>query len=138
MLPDSNSQGEAHSPPTNTNSLSFVINLFVTETINGVTFTVKKLKRRGPRKGETWSKDSSSGKPGLGSHDVTKGSYVGAGDIAIRAGRMGTLNPVQSLGRQYSGDKDAVAANAKRQHLQDRRDAARDRLMEKIDNVLAM
>ena len=92
-------------------------------------YSVKRLKRRGPRKGETWNKDCSSGRPALGSHDTSKGSYVGKGDIAIGAGRMGTLNPVKSLGRAWSGDKDANAAAAARQHRADRIAAARDRLM---------
>ena len=47
----------------------------------------------------------------------------------IGAGRMGTLNPVKSLGRSWSGDKDANAAAAARQHRADRIAAARDRLM---------
>ncbi len=53
------------------------------------------------------NKTSSSGKSGLGSHDTSKGSYVATGDIAIGAGRMGTLNPGNSLGRQQLGDKPA-------------------------------
>ena len=67
------------------------------------------------------NKTSSSGKSGLGSHDATKGSYVNSGDIAIGAGRMGTLNPVNSLGRQYLGDKAAVAARHAKQVKADRR-----------------
>ena len=67
------------------------------------------------------SKTSSSGRPALGTHDTTKGSYVGKGDIAIGAGRMGTLNPVRSLGRQFTGDKAAIASAYAKQAKADRR-----------------
>ncbi len=100
-------------------------------------YTVTRLKTRGPRKGELWQRDCSSGRPALGTHDTAKGSYVGSGDIAIGAGRMGTLNPVQSLGRQWLGDKDANAARASAQYAADRRAAARERLMDRIDDALA-
>ena len=67
------------------------------------------------------NKTSSSGRPALGTHDATKGSYVGKGDIAIGAGRMGTLNPVNSLGRDFKGNKDAIARRARAQYKADRR-----------------
>ena len=67
------------------------------------------------------NKTASSGKSGLGSHDTSKGSYVGKGDIAIGAGRMGTLNPVNSLGRQFLGDKAANAIRYAKQAKADRR-----------------
>ena len=67
------------------------------------------------------NKTSSSGKSGLGSHDTSKGSYVATGDIAIGAGRMGTLNPVNSLGRQYLGDKAANAIRYAKQAKADRK-----------------
>lgn len=95
-------------------------------------YTVTRLKTRGPRKGELWQRDSSSGRPALGSHDTAKGSYVGSADIAIGAGRMGTLNPVQSLGRQWVGDKTANAARFANQAKSDRIAAARERLAERM------
>jgi len=73
------------------------------------------------RRASLLSKTSSSGRPALGSHDASKGSYVGSGDIAIGAGRMGTLNPVNSLGRQFTGNKEAVARRHKAQARADRR-----------------
>ena len=60
-----------------------------------------------------------SGRPALGTHDVTKGSYVGKGDIAIGAGQGS--NPVRSLGRQFTGDKAAIAAAYAKQAKADRR-----------------
>ena len=53
---------------------------------------------------------------------------MGSGDISIGSGRMGTLNPVNSLGRQYTGDKAKVAAIYKQQVAADRKAAALDRL----------
>ena len=95
----------------------------------GVTPKVKKLKStvKKTRK-SALSKTNSSGKSALGTHDTDKGSYVGSGDISIGSGRMGTLNPVNSLGRQYTGDKVKVAAIYKQQVAADRKAAALDRL----------
>ena len=66
-------------------------------------------------------KVNSSGRPALGSHDAEKGSYVSSTDVAVGAGRMGTLNPVNSLGRQWIGDLEAVKRNAAHQYRKDRR-----------------
>ena len=95
----------------------------------GVTPKVKKLKStvKKTRK-SALNKTNSSGKSALGTHDTSKGSYVGSGDISIGSGRMGTLNPVNSLGRQYTGDKVKVAAIYKQQVAADRKAAALDRL----------
>ena len=97
-----------------------------------VTYTVTRLKTRGPRKGELWFRDGSSGRSALGTHDTGKGSFVSGTDIAIGAGRMGTLNPVQSLGRQWVGDKTANAARFAGQAKADRIAAARERLAERM------
>ena len=95
----------------------------------GVTPKVTVLKSTATRKRRTFlSKTNSSGKNALGTHDTAKGSYVGGGDIAIGQGRMGTLNPVNSLGRDFKGDKVAIADKYAKQVLKDRREAARDRL----------
>jgi len=74
------------------------------------------------------TKTASSGKPALGSHDTAKGSYLSRGDIAIGAGRMGTLNPVNSLGRAYYGDKAQVAHDYALHAKNERRKAALDRI----------
>ena len=95
----------------------------------GVTPKVTVLKSTATRKRRTFlSKTNSSSKNALGTHDTAKGSYVGGGDIAIGQGRMGTLNPVNSLGRDFKGDKGAIADKYAKQVLKDRREAARDRL----------
>ena len=76
----------------------------------GVTAKVTVMKSATTRRRRSLlNKTNSSGRSGLGSHDTAKGSYVATGDIAIGAGRMGTLNPVNSLGRAWVGDKDANA-----------------------------
>ena len=106
---------------------------------NGLTPKVKVLKSAARKtRRSALTKTNSSGRSALGTHDAGKGSYVGSGDIAIGAGRMGTLNPVNSLGRQWVGDKDANAATAAAQYAADRRAAARDRLMDRIDDALAI
>ena len=95
----------------------------------GVTPKVTVLKSTATRKRRTFlSKTNSSGKNALGTHDTAKGSYVGGGDMAIGQGRMGTLNPVNSLGRDFKGDKAVIADKYAKQVLKDRREAARDRL----------
>ena len=106
---------------------------------NGKTPKVQVLKSATTRRRKSvLNKTNSSGRSGLGSHDTAKGSYVATGDIAIGAGRMGTLNPVNSLGRQWVGDKSANAARAAATYAADRRAAARDRLMDRIDDALAL
>jgi len=105
----------------------------------GVTPKVQVLKSASKKtRRSALTKTNSSGRSGLGSHDTAKGSYVGKGDIAIGAGRMGTLNPVNSLGRQWVGDKSANAAAAAAQYAADRRAAARDRLMDRVGDALAL
>ena len=95
----------------------------------GITPKVTKLRSTATRKRRTFlSKTNSSGKNALGTHDTAKGSYVGGGDIAIGQGRMGTLNPVNSLGRDFKGNKALIADKYAKQVLKDRREAARDRL----------
>ena len=94
----------------------------VTPKVTKLKSTVKKVRK------SALNKTNSSGKNALGTHDTTKGSYVGSGDISIGSGRMGTLNPVNSLGRQYTGDKAKVAAIYNKQVAADRKAAALDRL----------
>ena len=111
------------------NSAQQLVNTLDALQATGVTPKVTVLKSTATRKRRTFlSKTNSSAKNALGTHDTTKGSYVGGGDIAIGQGRMGTLNPVNSLGRDFKGDKGAIADKYAKQVLKDRREAARDRL----------
>tara|TARA_R100001463_G_scaffold17043_2_gene43973 strand:- start:94 stop:432 length:339 start_codon:yes stop_codon:yes gene_type:complete len=95
--------------------------LGVTPKVKRLKSTVKKVRK------SALSKTNSSGKNALGTHNTDKGSYVGTGDISIGSGRMGTLNPVNSLGRQYLGDKAKIAAMYQKQVASDRRAAALER-----------
>lgn len=111
------------------NSAQQLVNTLDALQATGVTPKVTVLKSTATRKRRTFlSKTNSSGKNALGTHDTQKGSYVGGGDIAIGQGRMGTLNPVNSLGRDFKGNKGAIADKYAKQVLKDRREAARDRL----------
>ena len=111
------------------NSAQQLVNTLDTLQAAGVTPKVTVLKSTATRKRRTFlSKTNSSGKNALGTHDTAKGSYVGGGDIAIGQGRMGTLNPVNSLGRDFKGNKAVIADKYAKQVLKDRREAARDRL----------
>ena len=70
----------------------------------GVTAKVTVMKSATTRRRRSLlNKTNSSGRSGLGSHDTAKGSYVATGDIAIGAGRMGTLNPVEFPGSRLGG-----------------------------------
>ena len=111
------------------NTATHLVNICDTLSASGVTPKYTKLKSTiGRKRKSALNKTASSGKNALGTHDTQKGSYVGAGDIAIGAGRMGTLNPVNSLGRQYTGDKAKVAAMYQKQVAADRKAAALDRI----------
>tara|TARA_A100001201_G_scaffold14066_2_gene17097 strand:- start:422 stop:766 length:345 start_codon:yes stop_codon:yes gene_type:complete len=106
-----------------------LVNICDSLSASGVTPKYTKLKSTVSRKRKsTLKKTASSGKNALGTHDTQKGSYVGAGDIAIGAGRMGTFNPVNSLGRQYTGDKAKIASIYQKQVAVDRKAAALDRI----------
>lgn len=65
------------------------------------------------------TRTASSGRPAQG--DMKNGTTMGKGDIAIGAGGMGTLHAVNSLGRQFTGDKEAIARRHKAQARADRR-----------------
>ena len=83
-------------------------------------FKVTVLKSQFSRKRSSMlTRTASSGRPAQG--DMKNGSTMGKGDIAIGAGGMGTLHPVRSLGRQFTGDKAATAARYAKQAKADRR-----------------
>ena len=71
------------------------------------------------RRASMLTRTASSGRPAQG--DMKNGSTMGKGDIAIGSGGMGTLHPVRSLGRQFTGDKAAIAAAYAKQAKADRR-----------------
>ena len=102
----------------------------------GKEVTVTRLRTRGPRKGETMQRNSQHGR-GAAMGSVQSNDRQTASH-AVGAGKGGTITRVTGLGSQWVGDKDANAAAAAAQYAADRRAAARDRLMEKIDSALAL
>jgi hypothetical protein len=102
----------------------------------GKQVSIKRLKTRGPRKGETMQRTDGYGHlTGVGS--VRDGDGQTASH-ATGSGKGGTITRVTGLGRQWVGDKSANAARAASQYAADRRAAARERLMDKIDAALAL
>jgi len=93
----------------------------------GKEVTIKRLRTRGPRKGETMQRTDAYGHmTGVGS---VRGADGQTGSHAVGSGKGGTVTRVTGLGRQWVGDKDANARRAANQYAADRRAAARDRLM---------
>ena len=92
-----------------------------------VTFTVTRLPRRGPRKGETWQRQSQHG-AGRAMGQVTAGSEGATGATTTGGGKGMSLNRVYGLGARMIEDLDAVRARASAQYRADRRAAALDRL----------
>ena len=89
-------------------------------------YTFTRLKRRGPRKGETMQRHDAYGHL-TGGGSVLKGDGQTASH-ATGSGKGGTITRVTGLGRQWVGDKDANARRFAAQAKADRIAAARDRL----------
>lgn len=98
-------------------------------------YTLTRLPRRGPRKGETWMRGSQSHgtsggvqsvRAGDGDHTLTsRGRAQGSGDRCVGTGL--TLNRVGGIGKAMVSDLDAVRRRAAVQYRADRRAAALDR-----------
>ena len=112
----------------------------------GKEVTVKTLPSRGPRKGETFGVRGSqshgtsatvhSVRTGDGDHTLsTKGRAQGAGDCTVGCGI--TLNKVGGIGKEMVKDLDSVKRRAASTYAADRRAAARERMEEKLDALLA-
>lgn len=105
-----------------------------------VTYTVTRLPRRGPRKGETWMRASQSHgtscgvltiRPGDGDETAARrGRPQGSGDRCVGAGL--TLNAVGGIGKRMVADLDTVVTRAAAQYRNDRRAAALERLMDRV------
>ena len=97
-----------------------------------MTFTITRLPRRGPRKGETLTRNAQHGRgTAMGS---IRGTDLPAGGAshAVGAGKGMTITRVTGIGSVMVQDLDAVVAAAKAQHRADRIAAARDRLMDRV------
>ena len=91
------------------------------------TYTLTRLPRRGPRKGETLSRNAQHGRgAALGSVRDADLSAGGASH-AVGSGKGLTITRVTGLGREMVSDLDAVRRRAAAQYRADRRAAALDR-----------
>ena len=115
-------------------STSQLLNIAADLNAAGKTVTVKRLKTRHARKGETMQRHDGYGHlTGVGA--VRKGDGQTASH-ATGSGKGGTITKVTGLGRQWKGDKDANARRYAEQVRKDRIAARQDRLMEDIDALL--
>ena len=73
----------------------------------------------------------------IGTARSTDTNHKGQGLRCSSGGGM-TFTPARGLGAKMVDDLDAVKRRAKAQYAADRRAAARDRLMDKIDAALAL
>jgi len=93
----------------------------------GKEVTVKRLRTRGPRKGETMQRNSQHGR------GVAMGSVRGAdrqtASHAVGGGKGATITRQVGIGSAMVRDLDGVKRRAASQYAADRRAAARDRLM---------
>lgn len=96
--------------------------------------TVKRLRTRGPRKGEGWAKANGAGRvvgAANGANGVTTGNRAAAG-----GGQM-TITGQCGIGRDMVSNLDHVVASAKRQYAEDRKAEARERAAEREANAHA-
>ena len=91
-------------------------------------YTVTRLPRRGPRKGETLSRNSQHGR-GTAIGSVRDADTVtGGSSHAVGAGKGMTITRVTGIGKVMVADLEAVMIRAHDQYRADRRGAALDRL----------
>jgi hypothetical protein len=96
--------------------------------------TVKKLRTRGPRKGEGWNKANGAGRvvgAANGANGVTTGNRAAAG-----GGQM-TITGQCGIGRDMVSNLDRVVSKAKRQYAEDRKAEARERAAEREAEAFA-
>ena len=95
-------------------------------------FTVTRLPRRGPRKGETLTRNAQHGR-GAAIGSVRDADLpAGGASHAVGAGKGMTITRVTGMGRVMVADLETAIRNAKDQHRADRIAAARDRLADRV------
>tara|TARA_B100001564_G_C20316889_1_gene523903 strand:- start:76 stop:438 length:363 start_codon:yes stop_codon:yes gene_type:complete len=119
-----------------TNSTQSLLNTIDQLKASGVTPTVKVLKTRGPRKGETLQRDSQHGR-GMALGGVKGGDRQMASN-SVGGGKGGTITKVCGIGKDMVSNLSKVQSDYERQVKADRKAAAQDRLMDKIDEALAL
>ena len=102
----------------------------------GKTVTIKRLKTRKMRKGEGMTRNSQHG-AGYAMGSV-KGGDRQTASHAVGGGKGQTITRQVGIGAQMVKNLDQVKRNAAATYAADRRAAARDRLMDKIDAALSM
>ena len=91
-------------------------------------YTVTRLPRRGPRKGETLSRNSQHGR-GAAMGSVRDADTVSGGaSHAVGAGKGMTITRVTGIGKVMVADLESVMIRARDQYRADRRAAAMDRI----------
>ena len=118
------------------NSTQSLLNTIDELKAQGLTPSVKVLKTRGPRKGETMQRDSQHGRgQALG---TIKGNDRQMATHSVGGGKGGTITKVCGIGATMVHDLNKVQDNYAKQVRADRKAAARERMMDKIDNALAL
>ena len=97
---------------------------------------IKRLPTRKMRKGEGMTRNSQHG-AGYAMGSV-KGGDRQTASHAVGGGKGATITRQVGIGAQMVSDLDGVRRRAADQYAADRRAAARDRLMDKIDAALSM
>ena len=101
----------------------------------GKTVTIKRLKTRKMRKGEGMTRNSQHGAGrAMGS---VNGKDRQTASHAVGGGKGATITRQVGIGSRMVKNLDEVKRNAAATYAADRRAAAKDRLMGKIDDVLA-
>tara|TARA_Y100000033_G_scaffold32734_1_gene31315 strand:- start:1295 stop:1684 length:390 start_codon:yes stop_codon:yes gene_type:complete len=101
----------------------------------GKQVSIKRLRTRKPRKGETMQRNSQHG-AGYAMGSVRGGDRQTASH-AVGGGKGATITRQVGIGAQMVKNLDQVKRNAAATYAADRRAAAKERLMGKIDDVLA-
>ena len=102
----------------------------------GKRVSVKVLKARGPRKGETWTKLPSGMVQGRALGNVKAGDSTTKATLA-GGGREQTMTPVCGIGKEMVHNLAKVQRTYDAVAKADRKAAARDRIQEKLDTLLA-
>ena len=101
----------------------------------GKQVSIKRLRTRKPRKGEGMTRNSQHG-AGYAMGSVRGGDRQTASH-AVGGGKGATITRQVGIGAQMVKNLDQVKRNAAATYAADRRAAAKERLMGKIDDVLA-
>ena len=104
----------------------------------GKEVTIKRLPTRKMRKGEGMTRNAQHGRGAALGSMGDNDTCAGGASHAVGSGKGMTITRVTGLGSSMVSDLDATRARASAQYAADRRAAARDRLMDRIDDALAL